>query len=218
MCRAEAQHSSPGAGLARAGRKRPRGSCGAWGRWRPRPRRRQWLWRIGGTSVGDRAPQGSLEGPMEAAAGGGCGSGPPLVLSEGEQQCYSELFARCAGAASGAPGPGPPEAARVASGAATAAAGPVADLFRASQLPAETLHQVGLCSPCLCGPVGTVSMERLGRLGCPSDPGDAARSQRGALQLGMAATPLSPGDTSLLCSSAPRPVLGALPSSFPETV
>ncbi|XP_005409193.1 PREDICTED: ralBP1-associated Eps domain-containing protein 2 [Chinchilla lanigera] len=79
---------------------------------------------------------------MEAAAGGGCSSGPPLLLSEGEQQCYSELFARCAGAASGGPGPGPPEAARVASGAATAAAGPVADLFRASQLPAETLHQI----------------------------------------------------------------------------
>ncbi|XP_064339441.1 ralBP1-associated Eps domain-containing protein 2 isoform X4 [Camelus dromedarius] len=79
---------------------------------------------------------------MEAAAGGGCGSGPPLLLSEGEQQCYSELFARCAGAAGGGPGSGPPEAARAAPGAATAAAGPVADLFRASQLPAETLHQI----------------------------------------------------------------------------
>ncbi|XP_073919507.1 ralBP1-associated Eps domain-containing protein 2 isoform X10 [Castor canadensis] len=79
---------------------------------------------------------------MEAGAGGGCGSGPPLLLSEGEQQCYSELFARCAGAAGGGPGPGPPEAARVAPGAATAAAGPVADLFRASQLPSETLHQI----------------------------------------------------------------------------
>uniref|UniRef100_A0A8D2K3E9 RALBP1 associated Eps domain containing 2 n=1 Tax=Theropithecus gelada TaxID=9565 RepID=A0A8D2K3E9_THEGE len=78
-----------------------------------------------------------------AAAGGGCGSGPPpLLLSEGEQQCYSELFARCAGAAGGGPGSGPPEAARVAPGTATAAAGPVADLFRASQLPAETLHQI----------------------------------------------------------------------------
>ncbi|XP_058147422.1 ralBP1-associated Eps domain-containing protein 2 isoform X13 [Dasypus novemcinctus] len=77
---------------------------------------------------------------MEAAAGAGCGSGPPLPLSEGEQQCYSELFARCAGAAPG--GPGPPDAARAAPGAATAAAGPVADLFRASQLPAETLHQI----------------------------------------------------------------------------
>uniref|UniRef100_A0A8C0ABR0 RALBP1 associated Eps domain containing 2 n=1 Tax=Bos mutus grunniens TaxID=30521 RepID=A0A8C0ABR0_BOSMU len=79
---------------------------------------------------------------MEAAAGGLCGSGPPLLLSEGEQQCYSELFARCAGASGGGPGPGPPEAARAAPGAATAAAGPVADLFRASQLPAETLHQI----------------------------------------------------------------------------
>ncbi|XP_021536700.1 ralBP1-associated Eps domain-containing protein 2 isoform X2 [Neomonachus schauinslandi] len=79
---------------------------------------------------------------MEAAAGGGCGSGPPLLLSEGEQQCYSELFARCAGAAGGGPGSGPPEAARAVPGAVTAAAGPVADLFRASQLPAETLHQI----------------------------------------------------------------------------
>ncbi|XP_061034352.1 ralBP1-associated Eps domain-containing protein 2 isoform X2 [Eubalaena glacialis] len=79
---------------------------------------------------------------MEAAAGGGCGSGPPLLLSEGEQQCYSELFARCAGAAGGGPVSGPPEAARAAPGAATAASGPVADLFRASQLPAETLHQI----------------------------------------------------------------------------
>ncbi|KAM9668922.1 ralBP1-associated Eps domain-containing protein 2 isoform 7-T7 [Dama dama] len=79
---------------------------------------------------------------MEAAAGGLCGSGPPLLLSESEQQYYSELFARCAAASGGGPGPGPPEAARAAPGAATAAAGPVADLFRASQLPAETLHQI----------------------------------------------------------------------------
>ncbi|XP_045633955.1 ralBP1-associated Eps domain-containing protein 2 isoform X10 [Ursus americanus] len=79
---------------------------------------------------------------MEAAAGGGCGSGQPLLLSEGEQQCYSELFARCAGAAGGGPGSGPPEAARAVPGAVSAAAGPVADLFRASQLPAETLHQI----------------------------------------------------------------------------
>lgn len=84
---------------------------------------------------------------MEAAAGGGCGSGPPLLLSEGEQQCYSELFARCAGAAGGGPVSGPPEAGRAVPGAVTAAAGTVADLFRASQLPAETLHQVGPRAP-----------------------------------------------------------------------
>ncbi|XP_064134115.1 ralBP1-associated Eps domain-containing protein 2 isoform X2 [Loxodonta africana] len=76
---------------------------------------------------------------MEVAGGGGSGS--PLLLSDAEQQCYSELFARCAGAAGGGPS-GPPEAARAVPGAATAAAGPVADLFRASQLPAETLHQI----------------------------------------------------------------------------
>ncbi|KAM6151101.1 ralBP1-associated Eps domain-containing protein 2 isoform 2-T2 [Rhynchocyon petersi] len=77
---------------------------------------------------------------MEAAGGGG--SGLPLLLSDAEQQCYSELFARCAGAAPGALA-GPPEALRaVPSAAAAAAAGPVADLFRASQLPAETLHQI----------------------------------------------------------------------------
>lgn len=48
MCRAaEAQHSSPGAGPARAWRKQPRRSCGAWGRWRRRSRprlRRRRLW------------------------------------------------------------------------------------------------------------------------------------------------------------------------------
>ncbi|KAF6091378.1 RALBP1 associated Eps domain containing 2 [Phyllostomus discolor] len=83
-----------------------------------------------------------MEAAAAAAAGTGCGPGSPLLLSDGEQQCYSELFARCAGTASGGPGSGPPEAARAAPGAATAAAGPVADLFRASQLPAETLHQI----------------------------------------------------------------------------
>lgn len=87
---------------------------------------------------------------MEAAAGGGCGSGPPLLLSEGEQQCYSELFARCAGAAGGGPASGAPEAVRAVPGAVTAAAGPVADLFRASQLPAETLHQVRARAPFPC--------------------------------------------------------------------
>lgn len=99
-----------------------------------------------GTATGKALRRDPTGGPMEVAAGGGCGAGPPLLLSESEQQCYSELFARCAGAASGGPGPGPPEATRVAPGTATAAAGPVADLFRASQLPPETLHQVCLCA------------------------------------------------------------------------
>lgn len=108
---------------------------------------------------------------MEAAAGGG--SGPPLLLSEGEQQCYSEIFARCTGAAGGGPGSGPPEASRAAPGAATAAAGPVADLFRASQLPAETLHQVGPRVPCSCWSVGIISVGTrggVGRQGCPQGP------------------------------------------------
>ncbi|XP_060231331.1 ralBP1-associated Eps domain-containing protein 2 isoform X2 [Meriones unguiculatus] len=79
---------------------------------------------------------------MEVAAGGGCCAGTPLLLSDSEQQCYSELFARCAGSASGIPASGHPEATRIASCTTVAAAGPVADLFRASQLPKETLHQI----------------------------------------------------------------------------
>lgn len=111
---------------------------------------------------------------MEAAAGGGCGSGLPLVLSEGEQQCYSEIFARSTGAAGGGPGSGPPEAARAPPGAATAAAGPVAELFRASQLPAETLHQVGPPAPCPCVSLGIIYVGLrggVGRQGCPQGPG-----------------------------------------------
>lgn len=118
--------------------------------------------------------QDATEGPMEVAAGGGCGAGPPLLLSDSEQQCYSELFARCAGAASGGPGPGPPEATKVAPGTATAATGPVADLFRASQLPPETLHQVSLHSFIPLRSVGAVSMGRMGqqRLFPGTIPGD----------------------------------------------
>lgn len=148
---------------------------------------------------------------MEAAAGGGCGSGPPLLLSEGEQQCYSELFARCAGAAGGGPGSGPPEAARTVPGTVTAAAGPVADLFRASQLPAETLHQV--CPRALSRrlSVGTISVEIRGRggpIGLLKDLEASARSKSG-----MAATPLSPRE------HQPPPQLWRVrsPSSSPET-
>lgn len=132
---------------------------------------------------------------MEAAASGGCGSGPPLLLSEGEQQCYSELFARCAGAAGGGPGSGPPEAARAAPGAATAASGPVADLFRASQLPAETLHQVGPRAPApvgLWGPFLRGQGAGWGDRAADRHPEALARLRRGASQPGMAATPLSP--------------------------
>ncbi|KAL1766146.1 hypothetical protein HispidOSU_004458 [Sigmodon hispidus] len=143
MCRAaEAQHSSPGGGagarLEEATALQLRGVGAAASEAKaavvaleeaPAPRR--------GKALG-RDP---TEGLMEVTAGGGCGAGPSLLLSDSEQQCYSELFARCAGSASGGPGPGPPEATRVTAGTATVAAGPVADLFRASQLPPETLHQ-----------------------------------------------------------------------------
>lgn len=133
---------------------------------------------------------------MEVAASGGCGAGPPLLLSDSEQQCYSELFARCAGAASGGPGPGPPEATRVAPGTATAAAGPVADLFRASQLPPETLHQVCLCALLsLTGLWGQCLREEWGNNDYSRGYGGRwpGRQKRGALQPRMAATPLSPG-------------------------
>lgn len=56
-----------------------------------------------------------------------------LFLAGPEQQCYAELFSLCCGgqaAPEAAPGPAP-----------TAGGSKVAELFRASQLPAETLHQ-----------------------------------------------------------------------------
>ncbi|XP_028935898.1 ralBP1-associated Eps domain-containing protein 2 isoform X2 [Ornithorhynchus anatinus] len=54
------------------------------------------------------------------------GPPPPLLLNDGEQRRYSQLFAQCCGA---------PDA-------AAAAPGPVRDLLRAAQLPADTLHQI----------------------------------------------------------------------------
>lgn len=154
-----------GARLEEAAAPQLRG-VGAWGRWRWRRSRPRLEAEVAEAVGKAEAPHsGTVRsarlflGPMEAAAGGGCGSALPLVLSEGEQQCYSEIFARCTGAASGGPGSGPPEATRAPPGAATAAAGSVTELFRASQLPAETLHQVGPPALCPCGSLGIVYVE-----------------------------------------------------------
>uniref|UniRef100_A0A8C3QSQ1 RALBP1 associated Eps domain containing 2 n=1 Tax=Cyanoderma ruficeps TaxID=181631 RepID=A0A8C3QSQ1_9PASS len=68
----------------------------------------------------EQGPAGA-SGPAAAAAGAG---GLLLPLSETEQQRYSELFSRCCP---------PPEAA--------AGGSSVGELFRASQLPPDTLHQ-----------------------------------------------------------------------------
>ncbi|KAM9020659.1 ralBP1-associated Eps domain-containing protein 2 isoform 3-T3 [Ara ararauna] len=73
--------------------------------------------------------QGPAGGPAAAAATGtttAAGTGGLLLpLSESEQQRYSELFSRCCP---------PPEAA--------AGGSSVGELFRASQLPPDTLHQI----------------------------------------------------------------------------
>lgn len=66
--------------------------------------------------------QGPAGGPAAAVAA----AGVLVPLSESEQQRYSELFSRCCP---------PPEAA--------AGGSSVGELFRASQLPPDTLHQVG---------------------------------------------------------------------------
>ncbi|XP_074849789.1 ralBP1-associated Eps domain-containing protein 2 isoform X2 [Carettochelys insculpta] len=68
---------------------------------------------------------------MEQGAAGAAGLLMPL--SDAEQQRYSELFALCCP-------PPPPEGGPAP--APAAAAGKVGDLFRASQLPADTLHQI----------------------------------------------------------------------------
>uniref|UniRef100_A0A8C1IZD0 EH domain-containing protein n=1 Tax=Cyprinus carpio TaxID=7962 RepID=A0A8C1IZD0_CYPCA len=65
--------------------------------------------------------------------------GTLISLSDSEQRCYSGLYALCQPDSSG-----------------KLAAGKVAELFRASQLPAETLHQVTE----VCG------AKRLGYFGC----------------------------------------------------
>ncbi|XP_037233181.1 ralBP1-associated Eps domain-containing protein 2 isoform X5 [Falco rusticolus] len=65
------------------------------------------------------------QGPAGGAAAAGGTGGLLLPLSESEQQRYSELFSRCCP---------PPEAA--------AGGSSVGELFRASQLPPDTLHQI----------------------------------------------------------------------------
>ncbi|XP_048717854.2 ralBP1-associated Eps domain-containing protein 2 isoform X3 [Caretta caretta] len=69
------------------------------------------------------------QGPGGAAAGG---AGLLLPLSDTEQQRYAELFSLCCSPApEGGSAPAP-----------AAGGSKVGDLFRASQLPADTLHQV----------------------------------------------------------------------------
>lgn len=68
---------------------------------------------------------GSRSG-MDQGSAAGTG-GTFISLSDTEQRCYSGLYTLCQPDSSGKP-----------------AAGKVAELFRASQLPAETLHQVSV--------------------------------------------------------------------------
>ncbi|KAM7181713.1 ralBP1-associated Eps domain-containing protein 2 isoform 5-T5 [Macrochelys suwanniensis] len=73
------------------------------------------------------------QGPGGAAAGPG-GAGLLLPLSDAEQQRYSELFSLCCSPA--------PEGGSAPAPAPAAGGSKVGDLFRASQLPADTLHQI----------------------------------------------------------------------------
>ncbi|NXB93117.1 REPS2 protein, partial [Vidua chalybeata] len=72
----------------------------------------------------EQGPPGG-SGPAAATAAAAGTGGLLLPLSETEQQRYSELFSRCCP---------PPEAA--------AGGSSVSELFRASQLPPDTLHQI----------------------------------------------------------------------------
>ncbi|XP_043850973.1 ralBP1-associated Eps domain-containing protein 2 isoform X4 [Dromiciops gliroides] len=123
---------------------------------------------VGTAGAVGAAANASAPAAAAAAAAGALSSGAsvgycpvPLPLSDSEQQCYSELFARCccasattsattsstsssSSSSSGHTQP-PPEVGRGAplpGPTATAGANQVGDLFRASQLPAETLHQI----------------------------------------------------------------------------
>lgn len=77
-----------------------------------------------GRTSGDAAASAALRLGMDQGAVTGTG-GTFISLSEVEQKCYSGLYALCQPDGTGTP-----------------AAGKVAELFRASQLPADTLHQV----------------------------------------------------------------------------
>lgn len=77
-----------------------------------------------GRTSGDAASSAALRSGMDQGAAAGTG-GTFISLSEAEQRCYSGLYALCQPDGTGTP-----------------AAGKVAELFRASQLPADTLHQV----------------------------------------------------------------------------
>uniref|UniRef100_A0A8D0HQK6 RALBP1 associated Eps domain containing 2 n=1 Tax=Sphenodon punctatus TaxID=8508 RepID=A0A8D0HQK6_SPHPU len=85
-----------------------------------------------------------------AQAAGTGGSGLLLPLSESEQQRYSELFSLCCCCQAG------PEGGQAAGSAPAAGGSKVAELFRASQLPADTLHQITeLCGAKRVGYFGT---------------------------------------------------------------
>ncbi|XP_027594068.2 ralBP1-associated Eps domain-containing protein 2 isoform X2 [Pipra filicauda] len=73
----------------------------------------------------EQGPAGGSSAAAAAAAAAAGTGGLLLPLSETEQQRYSELFSRCCP---------PPEAA--------AGGSSVGELFRASQLPPDTLHQI----------------------------------------------------------------------------
>uniref|UniRef100_A0A670IF58 RALBP1 associated Eps domain containing 2 n=1 Tax=Podarcis muralis TaxID=64176 RepID=A0A670IF58_PODMU len=77
-------------------------------------------------------------GAAAAAAAGPAAGAAALFLAASEQQGYSELFSLCGGGQA-APEAGGPAG---ATPAAAAEGSKVAELFRASQLPAETLHQI----------------------------------------------------------------------------
>ncbi|KAJ7319578.1 hypothetical protein JRQ81_019089 [Phrynocephalus forsythii] len=85
------------------------------------------------------AAPASASGAGAGAAAAAVAGGAAFCLAASEQPRYAELFFALGGGGN----PGAPEAGTAPSAAAAAASGSkVAELFRASQLPAETLHQI----------------------------------------------------------------------------